>query len=172
MTADLRREAVAIYIAHHGDDARAREFADQVIDRSEVYDLAQMVMRSRLTRDQRRRRRADLEAIGDTARKLGGLLARIGPDMICWHDMRDGRRIGYPDILDFMRQQAAAELELLTANPDTGSKRHDIDALVAHLGVVFDYFDVPRERMMPLLNLVIDDADDKTLANYLAEHRK
>ena len=34
MTADLRREAVAIYIAHHGDDARAREFADQVIDRS------------------------------------------------------------------------------------------------------------------------------------------
>lgn len=169
---DLRRDAVAIYVAHHGDDARARQFADEVIDRSEVYDLAQMVMRSRLTREQRRRRREDLRAVDDTARKLMQLLARIGPDMRCNLDLRDGRRVNYPDVLEFMRRQAAAELDVMAANPDTGSKRHDIDALVAHLGVVFDHFDVPRERMMPLLKRIIIDADEKTITAYLTAPRK
>jgi hypothetical protein len=81
----------------------------------------------RMSEAQRRQYRTDLDAATATARKLRGLLDRTS--IACNFDMADGRRIGYPEILDFMHRQVDAARDALTENKNTGNPRHDIDVL-------------------------------------------
>jgi hypothetical protein len=153
--------AVRIYTKHHGNSERADAFAHQVIERATAYDAVRAWNKHRMSEAQRRQYRTDLDAATATARKLRGLLDRTS--IACNFDMADGRRIGYPEILDFMQRQVDAARDALTENKNTGNPRHDIDVLSGRLDMAADLYGIPRDCMTPLLNALVDDASEKTV---------
>jgi hypothetical protein len=163
-TEELRKVALRLYANHHGHDDRSEDFARDVIDQAEWFDVVGGMMAFLLGDVDRKQRRTDLSAITSSARKLRALLARS--DIRCNFPMHDGRVIGYGHVLDQLERQVLAEREILRQHNRRGRPRIDIAVAAAKIRSSCLLFDVPQDCVLHLLRVIAPEADDKTLQAY------